>query len=351
MNTTRARGRRFSAVAAALATACALVLAACGGSGGSGGAGAEGAGGAPAGSGGAEAGAFPVTIEHKYGTTEIDKEPTRVVTLGLSDHEPVLALGIRPVGAIDWYGERPYGIWPWTDALWGDQRPEIVGVREDFNVEKIASLRPDLIIALYTGMSEQQYRTLSRIAPVVAQPKGYDDYGAPWTVMTEMVGKALGRPKQAARLIDEVEQKFAEVRAAHPEWAEQTLVVADTPQPGQYSIFSPTDPKSIIFSSLGFKIPEEIGELADGRFSVPISAERLDLVDVDRLIWLIGDESVEQRIKSDPVYQQLAVARENRAQFFTYGRPIPIGGALSFGTVLSIPWAVDAIVPAIEGTA
>ncbi|MBL7521913.1 hypothetical protein I6A84_28495 [Frankia sp. CNm7] len=62
-------------------------------------------------------------------------------------------------------------------------------------------------------------------------------------------------------------------------------------------------------------------------------------------VWWGGHDTVEGRIKADPVYQRLAVAREDRAVFLPYGRPVPIGGALSFGTVLSIPWAVDQIVP------
>ena len=37
------------------------------------------------------------------------KKPKQVVTLGLSDQDAVLALGVKPVGAIDWFKERPYG--------------------------------------------------------------------------------------------------------------------------------------------------------------------------------------------------------------------------------------------------
>src|SRR5947208_1088714 len=96
---------------------------------------------------------FPVRVEHKYGTAAITKAPSRVVTLGLSDQDAVLALGIRPVGAIDWFGERPYGQWPWTKDLWGDKPPEVVGQRDDYNFEKIINLKPDLIIGLYSGMT------------------------------------------------------------------------------------------------------------------------------------------------------------------------------------------------------
>lgn len=66
---------------------------------------------------------FPVTVTHKYGDTTIAKAPARVVTLGLSDHDPVLALGVKPVGAIDWFGERPYGKWPWRNHFGAAPHP------------------------------------------------------------------------------------------------------------------------------------------------------------------------------------------------------------------------------------
>jgi iron-siderophore transport system substrate-binding protein len=80
---------------------------------------------------GADADAFPVTIEHKYGTTEIAEPPERVVTVGLTDQDAVLALGVVPVGTTEWYGEHPSAIWPWAqdelEALDAEAAPEVVG--------------------------------------------------------------------------------------------------------------------------------------------------------------------------------------------------------------------------------
>ena len=58
------------------------------------------------GSGDEGAATFPVTIEHALGKTTIEKEPTRIATLGWSDHDIVAALGVKPVGApeITWGG-------------------------------------------------------------------------------------------------------------------------------------------------------------------------------------------------------------------------------------------------------
>lgn len=108
--------RRFPRVA--VAAAAAFALTACGGGG------DEPASKASGDSAAAPA-AFPVTVEHKYGSTTIDAEPKKVVTLGLSDQDAVLALGVKPVGSVDWFKEQPYGKWPWTKELWGSAPPQI----------------------------------------------------------------------------------------------------------------------------------------------------------------------------------------------------------------------------------
>ncbi|TDX89323.1 iron-siderophore ABC transporter substrate-binding protein [Amycolatopsis arida] len=292
---------------------------------------------------------FPVTVEHKYGVTTIEAEPTRVVTLGLSDQDAVLALGVRPVGAVDWFKERPFGKWSWTKGLWGDAPPEVVGERDEFNVERIAALEPDLIIAQYSGMKKEQYDTLSQLAPVVAQPKGHEDYQAPWQEMTRAIGKALGRSAEAERLISGIDQRFAEVRAAHPEWQGKTAVVAEPYDPGTFSAFSPNDPKMVFLREMGFTAPEPFVAAVGEQNVADFSYERLDLLEADRLVWLVAGPEVEDQLEAEPLYTKLAVSRENRDLFVPYQDP-DIGAALSFNTVLSIPYAIDQLVPMLEGT-
>ncbi|OLF19036.1 iron-siderophore ABC transporter substrate-binding protein [Actinophytocola xanthii] len=301
----------------------------------------------PSGSRTEEGAAFPVSIEHKYGSTEITEEPAKVVTLGLSDQDAVLALGVKPVGAVDWFKERPYGLWPWTKDLWGANTPEIVGERDDFNLEKILGLQPDLILALYSGMTQEQYDELSKIAPVVGQPKDFADYGAPWQEMTRMTGRALGKADEAERLIDEIDGRFAAVREEHPDWEGRTVAVADPYQAGKYAIFQKTDPKAAFMIEMGFVVPDAINEAAGVSNAADVSSERGDLIDTDLLLFLAADPTAEARVKADPVFQGLAVAKENRAVFLPYSDP-PIGAALSFNTVLSIPYAIDELVPLLD---
>lgn len=331
--------RRPMAVLIPLLTA--LVLTACGVD-------EDAAGRAPADTPSEPGSVFPVSVEHKYGTTEIPSKPERIVTLGLSDHDVVLALGEVPVGAIDWFKERPYGKFAWAKELWGDTPPEIVGERDDYLNEKILNLDPDLILAQYSGMTKEQYDELSKFAPVVAQPVGFDDYGAPWQDMALLAGKAMGLEDETNRMISEIDAKFAAVREAHPDWQGKSVAVVDPYEAGKYAVFQASDPKAAFLEELGFAVPENINEEAAGTNAVEISTERSDMIDQDLLVVLSFDPAAAQsQMESDPIYQGLAVAREKRAMFVPYENP-DIGAALSFNTVLSIPYAIDQFVPLLE---
>ncbi|MBM7168759.1 iron-siderophore ABC transporter substrate-binding protein [Streptomyces sp. G44] len=322
----------------AVAAVAALTLAACGGGDGK----SETK---TSGESGTKSGAFPVKVEHKYGTTTIESEPKKVVTLGLSDQDAVLALGVKPVGAVDWFKEKPYGKWPWAKDKWGSTKPTIVGERDEYNMEKIAALKPDLVIAQYSGMKKEQYDTLSKFTKVVAQPKGSPDYGASWQVMTRQIGKALGKEAETKKLISGIDARFKAVRDKHPEFAKKTLSVADSFEAGKYSAFTKTDPKSIFFSELGFKLKPEIDKLAKpGANVADLSAEKLNVLDVDRLVWVTSSTEANDRIKAEPLYKKLKVHKDKRDLFVPYQDP-DVGAAFSFNTVLSIPYAIDEIEP------
>lgn len=290
---------------------------------------------------------MPVTIDHALGSTTITAPPQRVVTIGWSDQDPVLALGVKPVGTTEWFDEQPGAIFPWATEAAGGHVPEIVSNAGEINFEKVAALQPDLILALYEGLDQSEYDTLSKIAPTVAHPAEYDPWGAPWQDMTLTVGRALGREERAKQLVAEVEQRFAEVRAAHPQWAGMTLLVMATAEGGTYQVFSPQDPKSRFFAELGFQTrPPWIEPRVQDNVAT-VSAEEYQLLDVDRLAWTSDPETLEV-LRDDPIYNRLDVVREGRVGYFDYTTPPFPGAAITFNTVLSIPYALERVVPELE---
>lgn len=55
----------------------------------------------------AAGGTFPVTVEHAFGSTKVEKAPKRVVSVGYTDDQAILAFGIKPVGMVDQYPNPP----------------------------------------------------------------------------------------------------------------------------------------------------------------------------------------------------------------------------------------------------
>ena len=163
----------------------------------------------------AESAAFPATIEHKYGSTTIEEAPKRIVVAGLREQDSLLALGVVPVATTEWYGKHPGAIFPWAEEALGDApEPEVLSFIDGIQFEKIAAQRPDLILAVYSGITKKDYDTLSKLAPTVAQPPGQVDWGSSWQDEIMTVGRAIGKPKEAEKLRDEPGQARRRGRGA-----------------------------------------------------------------------------------------------------------------------------------------
>jgi iron complex transport system substrate-binding protein len=284
-----------------------------------------------------ETDAFPVTIDHKYGSTTMTDAPERVVTVGLTEQDAVLALGVVPVATTNWFGDDPGRIFPWAQDLLGDADvPVVLDSEQEF--EQVASLKPDLILALYSSITTQDYELLSTIAPTIAQPEAYVDYGVPWQEATETIGAALGKADEAKALVDGVDDKIAALREEHPEFEGQEAAVA-TIYEGIF-IYGPEDPRGRLLTDLGFTFPASLADVGNIEFGTSISVENADKVDVDALIWINSEDLV---TKDVPTYGNLRVSREGRDIYIA--EDDPLYDATSFQTVLSIPFLLDGIIP------
>lgn len=298
-----------------------------------------------AGSGADEAagGAFPVGIEHKYGSTTVESAPERVVSVGFTDQDSLLALGVTPVGIRDWYGDQPFAVWPWARDALGDAEPEVLAAAE-VDYEAVAALAPDLIIGVSSGMTDDEYDTLSKIAPTITQTDDYVDYGMPWQEAHRLVGRAVGEADLADEQVAALEGRFAEIAEAHPEWEGREATVGYAMSESTVGAYSTEDTRSRLLTALGFVIPPEIDELAGDLFYSEFSFEEMSRLDRDLLVWVGAEAGIAEQIRNHPLHDGLQVAAEGAEIFWS----VETGAAAGFSSPLSLPYLLDRFVPQIE---
>jgi iron complex transport system substrate-binding protein len=302
------RATRFLAGIVALTTA--LALSACGDS-------ADET--APATSGSAAA-AFPVTITHAFGSTTIAKKPERVATVNWANHEVPLALGIVPVGyaKANFGDEDGDGLLPWDAAKLkelGAPTPVLFDETDGIDFEGVANTKPDVILAAYSGLTQQDYDTLSKIAPVVAYPKAA--WSTSWRDSITIESKALGLAAEGDKLIATIEKQMKDEAARYPKLAGKSVMFLTHIDPtdlSKVSFYTTHDTRAQFFTDLGMKHPASIEKASASteEFSLTQSAEQVqNLSDVD-IIVTYGDAegSTLATLQKDPLLSKIpAIAR------------------------------------------
>lgn len=283
---------------------------------------------------------FPMTIDHKFGTTVIEEPPIRIASVDYAGADDLLALGVQPVAIRYWYGDFEQVVWPWAEPFL-KTTPEIL--RGDLNFEQIAATEPDLIIALWSGIDANEYDQLSLIAPVIAVPRGVGDYAMAWDARALLTGRAIGNADQAEAQVRAIQDRLADIAADHPDWQGLTAAVGFvTPDgPGAYTA---ADIRPQLLASLGFVNPPAVENMAEeGAFSVSFSEEAIDPLDADIVIW------VDAAGEFDPVLDLagrpfLTAVKDGREVFM--GKEI--SGAFSHASLLSLPRTIGLLVPMFE---
>lgn len=154
--------------------------------------------GEPSGGVAAGRGPFPLRVEHAMGTTRIPAPPERVVVLDTGELDSVTALGIEPVGAV----RAPVadGFLDYLEDY--TQETQLVGTITEPNLEKIAALRPDLILSSVIR-HEKIYDRLADIAPTVFT----ETVGVVWKENFLKHAEALGRLQRARSMLEDYEER------------------------------------------------------------------------------------------------------------------------------------------------
>jgi iron complex transport system substrate-binding protein len=298
----------------------------------------------------------PITIEHALGTTTIETKPERVATVNWANHEVPLALGVVPVGmaAANFGDDDGDGLLPWVEEKLTEldaETPVLFDETDGIDFEAVADTQPDVILAAYSGLTQEDYDTLSEIAPTVAYPE--TAWGTPWREMIELNSEAIGMKAEGEQLISELETQISDAAAAYPQLEGKTaafLTHVDTADLSEVSFYTTHDTRAMFFEDLGLSTPKSIADASatTDLFALSQSAEQADAFgDVDIIVTYGGDELL-TALEADPLLSQMpAVA--NKAIVALPGTS-PLGTAAN-PTPLSISYVLDDYLALLAGAA
>lgn len=247
------------------------------------------------------------TVHHAMGETTVPKMPERVVVLTNEGTEALLALGVKPVGAVQsWLGD------PWYDHI-AEQMDgvEVVGVEHEVNIEKIAELEPDLIIGNKLRQ-EAVYEHLSKIAPTVFS----ETLRGEWQDNFKLYAKALNLEEKGEEVLAEYKKHVEEVKEKLGDQLNKEVSVVRF-MAGKTRIYYTDSFSGVIFEQLGFKRAEHQASLFTdsnklGKLAVEVGKEQIPEMDADIIFYFTysppGDtEAVktENEWTEDPLWKNL----------------------------------------------
>lgn len=285
---------------------------------------------------------FPVTIEHEYGQAVIPSEPQRIVVVGLTEQDILLELGVTPIATTEWYGKQPSAVWPWATELLGDAEPTVLSTTDGLEFEKIASLRPDLIIGTNAGMTEENYEKLAQIAPTVTNEEGAGLYFADWQDQTRTVARAVGRSAEGEALITGVEEAYAAAAAEHPEFAGLTASFSQGgPWDGNMWVY-PDGLNTDFLTDLGFTITPGLEQYVPSEGGqAQIAAENMGVIDADVIVFATESPDAVQEVLDFGTTSSLSAVTGGHAVF----TDDVLAGAIYFLTPLSQKYVLEKLVP------
>lgn len=287
---------------------------------------------------------FPVTVEHAFGATTVPTRPERVATVAWANHEVPLALGIVPVGfaRANFGDDDGDGLLPWVSERLqelGAEVPPLFDEGDGIDFEAVAATRPDIILAAYSGLTQSEYETLSKIAPVIPYQDG--PWSTGWRDMIRLNAAGLGMMDEGEDLIGQIETQISDVTARHPEILGKTAMFVthlDIRDLSVIRFYSANDTRVRFLEDLGLESPQAVLDATvPGRYSGEISAEKIDAFgDVD-IIVTYGGRALFDRVRKNLLTSRMDTV-ENGAVVLLRNDPV---GTAANPTPLSIPWVLE----------
>jgi iron complex transport system substrate-binding protein len=284
-----------------------------------------------------------VTVTHLFGQTVVKEPPKRVVSAGYTEQDDLLALDVVPIAVTNWFGDQPFAVWPWAQPKLGGAQPAILNLDNGIQVDQIAGLKPDLIVAINAGLDADTYQRLSAIAPTLAQSDG-DAFFEPWKDQATAVGQAVFKADQMRSLIDGVDKQFAAVAQKNPQWTGKKALLMQGALWQGTVVATLAGWRTDFLNQMGLVIADSIKPFgSDHRAVIPRDQIKAVLDSADVVIWTTESPDDQKALLADPEVAASLATAQNRHIFTTKDQ----AGAIAFASPLSYPLIAEQLPPLV----
>ncbi len=207
------------------------------------------------------AAAVEKTIKHAMGTVTLKKKPERIVVLFNGMTDIVTHLGVKPVGSVESWEEKP-----WYNYLRANMEGvKNLGEETQPNVEAIVALKPDLIIGT-KARHEKIYPQLESIAPTIITEEIFD-----WKANLKYASDALYKEQEGAKILADWDKGVAEFKQKAGTKLATSEVSIIRFERGGSARFYATGFAGTIFKELG--LPRPKAQIVEGKAVVNITSK------------------------------------------------------------------------------
>ncbi|MFC6647936.1 MULTISPECIES: iron-siderophore ABC transporter substrate-binding protein [Paenibacillus] len=296
---------------------------------------------------------YPVTIKHALGEAVIKSKPERVVTVQWANHDVALALGVVPVGfsAANFGVQDGSGLLPWTADKLKELNvtdPNVFQDTDGLDFEAISDANPDVILAAYSGLTKEDYETLSQIAPVVAYPTAA--WATTWREQVLLNAEGMGMKPEGEQLIKDTEALVKDKLSKYPQIAGKKVVWVNfsAEDLSKLHIYTPVDSRVAFLYELGMTYPESITkQITDPTsYSLSLSSENVEaLYDADLIVGYGNDELL-KTLQADSLIGKIPAIERGSVAFIDSDTPLVAAGTPN---PLSIAYTIDEYLALIGG--
>lgn len=249
------------------------------------------------------AAAFPVTIKHMKGEYTLNEKPKVIAALDVKFVDQLVALGEQPAGSVV-AGAKGATFPDYLMDKLSDV--QVLGTRDEPNLEAIVALKPDLI--LMTDFQEEAYESVSKIAPTIVL-----DFYEDWRDTLATIGKITGKQAEAVAVQQAYEDKIVGLREQLTAKLGDDTVALIRPRPEGIRVHGPEHRTgSILYEDLGLNAPEFVTAITEDT-SVEISMETVADIGADRYFLLSDDLFAKdaEELANSPVWKSMDAVKNN----------------------------------------